>query len=736
MTRPGKLHILLVVACIFRTSIGFCQLDKILKAGEKVLEKSPSKLTEKYFSNAPVTTSFDDAKTEVMLLGQFDPPEDNFLPLHMLRQNANGNYIVRPGLYTAWNKSFCLKAGTHGPRGGDGHLYAPLAGPKAYLVRNLLENWQTRAPNIPQTDVQCVIWAIIARTDVDKMQPKYKAVLAQLLDKEDIAQLATNSLRDKALDAGMTKFKNEIPPSIYKVYEAESRLRSMYSKADASYEQFEGFAILAGMAPAADMIRPVSKARWSWHPNGYFIRLTPQGYSNTKVDVYIPMGTEALMDSLGRIQFIHDGHKTVEFVYDDNIIPQYEAFRSGLAGIKFYADSMTISVALAGLAPSFINNGFSFAEKDVSFGTELWKYTDWLNGAKKGLNMEVALTDKTKLFNLANIIGVIGGLPADSLQGFQPYLLFILNEAHNYLVYQNLSEGTGNASIGNPVVPSQPFLVVTATPANNTGPYATDADDLPGTTSTAWFKLDNGELDLPNSVATPANRSSQRIGQSKPPKKKPWYEPLPPCPCTYKEAQDSAKRAGSGWLDCGAASQTYHYGATNEVRWAGKSGDPGQQCTYDSNGDLITSGIAAGSPDKVSPQTCGDLSWNMVVNVPQHYKNDVYPYGNVPCSDYLKDWPSNNANKCAPANPVNDITHMKKLVGNMTCLEISEMLDAAAKSTTIDPALKNFLFGTGNMTDQQATTELTNWKKGDKNAPGDVIDKAVGNLKPAPAPNR
>ena len=709
---------LLVFAFALNATVGFCQLDQVLKTGGKLLEKSPSKLMERYFSNAPITTNFDDAKSEVMLLANFDPPETDFLPLEMLHQNANGNYIVTQGLYTTWNKSFCLKAGTYGPSKGDGHLYAGLAGPKAYLVSKLLENWRTKEPGIPQTEVQCLIWAIIARTDVDKMQPKYKATLARLLDKGDMAQLAANSLRDKALETGITKFKAQIPASVYKVYEAEMQLRNMYSRADATYEQFEGFAVMAGIAPASDMIRPVSKARWSFHPNGYFIRLSPQGYSTTKVDVYVPFRIDALVDSIGRIQFLYDGGNIIEFVYTNNITTQYETFSSGLAGIRIHADSLTIPVTAAELNTSFVNTDFSFAEKDVSFGTKLWEYTNWLNGGKTGLNFEANLVDKAKLFNLANTIGLIGGMPSDSLHGLQSYLIFILNEAHNYLVYKNLTAGQGNASINESADRNGPFFIE------------------PALTASAWFQQDKGELDLPNSVATPANRSSQRIGQSKPPKSKPWHEKLPPCPCTYKEAQDSAKSKGSGWLDCGTADSKYHYGASSEVRWAGKPGDPGQQCTYDSSGNLITSGIGAGSPDKVSPQGCGNssYSWTLLSNAPKHYINDVYPFGNEPCWYYLQKWPANNGNKCAPANPVNDIKHFEKLVGNMTCPEIVDLLTAAAKSKTIDPALKDFLFGKGSMTDAQATTELNNWKAGDGKPQETLIDKAIDNLKVGPVP--
>lgn len=156
-----------------------------------------------------------------------------------------------------------------------------------------------------------------------------------------------------------------------------------------------------------------------------------------------------------------------------------------------------------------------------------------------------------------------------------------------------------------------------------------------------------------------------------------WYNSLPPCPCNYEEVQqlDETTDPQGKWLDCGEASQTYHYGATFEVRWApAADGQPGQQCTYDENGALITEGIAAGSPDKVSPQSCGfdiHVLWHLG-SLLQHKKADVDTWKEKPCIAYLAHWPANNASHCQP-NPVTPISHMQQLVGNMSCEEITAL---------------------------------------------------------------
>ena len=664
-------------ALLFISTSSLAQID-ILKKGGKLLEKSPTKLLDKYFTNSPITTNFDHAITEVMLMGHFDPPESAFSSLSDLDQNENGDYIVREGLYSAFNKSFCLKAGTYGPSRGDGHLLAPLAGPKAFLVEKLLENWLTRDPSIPQRDVQCLIWAIIARTDVDKMDNRYKLVLARLLDAEDMTKLAANSLKDKALELGIDKAKDEIPPEVYKVYAAERDLRSLYSKANSTYEQFESYAVLAGIAPAEHLIRETSKARWSWHPNGYFIRMTPHGYSSTKVDVYIPGEVTAITDEQGRIQYLtHSGKRIAELLY---------GVGSALTEVKF----------INGKEFHTVKTNASLSSS-TSIKTD--QFNRWLNMEHSMLQLSVDAITKQTMYNLYNAVTTLETVSYQSLDENSGKLLRqLLNEAYNYTIYKNISLKQKNASIENS--PDE-YLVKSGSSINPINPI--------NSINYSWYKFEPNVLDFPNNVATPANRSAQRIGQSQPPKDKPWYEKLPDCPCTYKAAQDSAKKSGSGWMDCGGASQTHHYGATNEVRWAPKGPNkPGQQCTYDANGDLITSGIGAGSPDRVSPHGCEwySVNSNSVQSFYGHQSQDVSPWTKIPCHEYLKNWPPNQGNNCSnKKNPAADISHMRDLVGDMTCEQITELFSRAnEKGSKIPPDLRDFL--NGNSTNNYSVDDL------------------------------
>lgn len=215
-----------------------------------------------------------------------------------------------------------------------------------------------------------------------------------------------------------------------------------------------------------------------------------------------------------------------------------------------------------------------------------------------------------------------------------------------------------------------------------------------------------------------------------------WYEDLPACPCSYEEAKEIKRSPDTTgkWLICGAASEDYHYGAFYEVRWAPKEkGKPGQQCTYDKYGQLITSGIAAGSPDKISPRACGFGVAGLlnIRYVLQHMKADVKTWEKLPCTNYLKEWPSNNGYSCQN-NAVNAITHMEDLVEGLTCQEVVTLFKVVEQEP-IQPKLlayfHNNLDGTSIDLYEQMTILLESFEcKRAESEVCKIVSKAIRNL--------
>ncbi len=118
-----------------------------------------------------------------------------------------------------------------------------------------------------------------------------------------------------------------------------------------------------------------------------------------------------------------------------------------------------------------------------------------------------------------------------------------------------------------------------------------------------------------------------------------WLSVLPNCPCTRAGALANPALWGP---DANPILSWFHPGAASSFRsnstFATIPGSAhGQQCTYDSNGNLLTEGPGAGTPD----------SWSPVTNGASHFTSDVLPWQVLGWRIYSRYWQPNNGNGCA-----------------------------------------------------------------------------------------
>jgi hypothetical protein len=252
--------------------------------GKKLLEKADATPVASILKKPdPITTSFKDAVLENSLPESFGN-DKKYMPLYQLKRNDNGAFVLCPGYYEMTNKSYCLKAGTHGPSQGDGYMYAPVLGPKDNIVTSILKA-SARHPEIHQHDVQVLLWAIIAKSKFKDMSGKLKLTAGLLLTAQEILELnggAIGTLSDEALKREVI----DMPPAVQAIMEAENKIRNLVATGVDRYEDYEQWAVLAGFAP---IDRPdIKRGKWALHPDGYYVRYFPQGYQRTTVQIYVP----------------------------------------------------------------------------------------------------------------------------------------------------------------------------------------------------------------------------------------------------------------------------------------------------------------------------------------------------------------------------------------------------------------------------------------------------------------
>lgn len=264
---------------------------KLKDLGNKVTKKlERSSISDILQGEPPITTSLPDAKWEVK--DSVVTPKGSKKSLLTLQRTPNGGFILQPGYYEMHTQSYCLKAGTHGPGGGDGYIYAPPIGKAEEAVMSIIRN-SVNKPEIPQSQVQQLLWAIIARAKFEDLRTELKAVATQLLTPKQIAMLNRTAL-DLVPGPAMDKATASMPPFLRQIVEAESKLRKMLTDPSASFAQMEAVAVLTGAASLGEGSRAIKSGAWSRHPDGYFVRYLPQGYSYTVTEIWVPQGSSAI----------------------------------------------------------------------------------------------------------------------------------------------------------------------------------------------------------------------------------------------------------------------------------------------------------------------------------------------------------------------------------------------------------------------------------------------------------
>jgi hypothetical protein len=267
---------------------GFAQFPDLNRVLDKVGKKVP--LLDKVLKKQPITTSLEDAQWEDAEKDDFEPKK--FSKLTALERTETGGFILKEGAYSMQTQSYCLKAGTHGPGGGDGYLFAPTAGPAQDAIISILRG-SVAKPEIPQQDIQVLLWAIIARAKFEDLDSNLKLTASQLLTTKQLASL-NRSVTDMVSLSTLDRAGVKVPETLRKVLESEARLRQMLATPGTSFAEMERVAVLSGAAPLGEGSRDVPSGRWSVHPDGYYVRYLPSGYSSTRVEIWVPQGSPSV----------------------------------------------------------------------------------------------------------------------------------------------------------------------------------------------------------------------------------------------------------------------------------------------------------------------------------------------------------------------------------------------------------------------------------------------------------
>ncbi len=304
----------------------------IIKRATKTAEQIPD--LNSFLEEKPaITTSLKDAVTEAPFLDDFSPKDTSLMT--WLPRGSGGSFkLTRTGVFKFRSQSYCLHAGTYGPDRGEGYVYAPIMGPRAAVIKAILQRTWNR-PEIDQDNIQTLIWAVLARIRINDMSDENLDLALSILTKSEIAELnggALGEVPDEVLDNA----KSRLPAAIHQVIEAEAQLRNLLTVPGTTYSELERVAVLTGEHERGKDSRDIPDGRWSYHPDGFFIRYFPHGYRTTEIELSVPGAFTIRRDNRRRIILVDDRHgHAMEFTYNDETSPLSASGDSNVSGFTF-----------------------------------------------------------------------------------------------------------------------------------------------------------------------------------------------------------------------------------------------------------------------------------------------------------------------------------------------------------------------------------------------------------------
>ena len=248
-----------------------------------------------------ITTSLSDAVTGIPFLNDYVPGLGRNLT--SIPHNSRGEFDLVSGSYWYNGRSYCLHAGKRAPTSGSSYLYAPLKGPRAPIIEDILRNSASHL-EIPQPTVQQLIWAILARAKISDTSPELQAAAVKLLSPAELLELNTNAVAFIPADK-FNALLSKIPDPMRPVIDAENSLRGMLTS-NATYQDMERVAVLPGLPEAGGQAEAQAQVRWSYDPHGFFMWFTPHGYQETTTYLDVPGAVTERTDQLGRITTLQD----------------------------------------------------------------------------------------------------------------------------------------------------------------------------------------------------------------------------------------------------------------------------------------------------------------------------------------------------------------------------------------------------------------------------------------------
>jgi hypothetical protein len=223
-----------------------------------------------------LTTNFADAIHLDTLPPDFEPKA--FKSLTRLERSDDGSFLLKPGFYEAYVESYSLDPGDGNAPRVAGFYPAPIKGSRASVIADTLKQIELH-PDVPQGDIQGLLSAIVAGTNLEKMPPPMQQTAARILPRETLAKIQGSVIANATEKALLGILNHRLS--------GQAQPKQSAPATPAEIPRSPAPDASADAASDSDST-PVLRGTWAQMPGGFYVRYLPEGTSKVRLQVIVP----------------------------------------------------------------------------------------------------------------------------------------------------------------------------------------------------------------------------------------------------------------------------------------------------------------------------------------------------------------------------------------------------------------------------------------------------------------
>lgn len=192
--------------------------------------------------------------------------------------NTTSQLKLKPGFsYEFTLESFCVHAGAVRPLKGDGLFLGEIEGAAKTWLPKILSQYKTK--NIPQSEVQVLIWSLLSGSRFNELNNENRKNLIKLFP--DAPVRFGNSLVE---ESAKNYLLSQIPTELLSAKEKIDNYRNILQDSKLKFSEIEQV-----LSPESSRLNPIPVG-WLKHEDGYYIQFKSDGYQKVHVQIYAPEG--------------------------------------------------------------------------------------------------------------------------------------------------------------------------------------------------------------------------------------------------------------------------------------------------------------------------------------------------------------------------------------------------------------------------------------------------------------